>query len=253
MTDQPIAIPAATLVIFRERDGRRPELLMLERSTAMRFAAGATVFPGGRIDAADHLFAQNIGCTDAEEGAARIAALRETLEETGVPIGLSPVPDLLTTALLRQRMLAGTPYEQVLDDAGLSIDLTGLTPLARWRPNLPSGRVFDTRFYLAVHPDGAPEGRVDGTENTRLFWANAADVLAQADAGAARLLFPTRRNLERLALFADHAAAVRDAGRHPVRTIKPFVRKMGGEDMLCIPEGIGYPITTEPLRSVVRG
>ena len=44
------AIPAATLVVFRERAGTTPELLMVERAKEMRFAAGALVFPGGRVD-----------------------------------------------------------------------------------------------------------------------------------------------------------------------------------------------------------
>ena len=54
MTDE--AIPAATLIVVRDRGGEKPELLMVERADGMAFAAGALVFPGGRIDAADHLF-----------------------------------------------------------------------------------------------------------------------------------------------------------------------------------------------------
>jgi hypothetical protein len=47
------AIPAATLIVVRERSGSAPELLMVERAEGMAFAAGALVFPGGRIDQAD--------------------------------------------------------------------------------------------------------------------------------------------------------------------------------------------------------
>ena len=47
------AIPAATLIVVRDRPDGPPELLMVERSEGMAFAAGALVFPGGRIDAAD--------------------------------------------------------------------------------------------------------------------------------------------------------------------------------------------------------
>ena len=47
-------IPAATVVIFRKApDGGPPELLMVQRAQEMRFAGGAAVFPGGRIDPAD--------------------------------------------------------------------------------------------------------------------------------------------------------------------------------------------------------
>jgi 8-oxo-dGTP pyrophosphatase MutT (NUDIX family) len=46
------AIPAATLILVRDRDGAPPDLLMVERAEGMAFAAGALVFPGGRIDEA---------------------------------------------------------------------------------------------------------------------------------------------------------------------------------------------------------
>ena len=41
------AIPAATLILVRDRDGAPPDLLMVERAEGMAFAAGALVFPGG--------------------------------------------------------------------------------------------------------------------------------------------------------------------------------------------------------------
>jgi 8-oxo-dGTP pyrophosphatase MutT (NUDIX family) len=70
------AIPAATLVVMRERVGAAPELLMVERTARMAFAGGAMVFPGGRIDDADRLLANDFPQPDA---AFRLAAIRETL------------------------------------------------------------------------------------------------------------------------------------------------------------------------------
>ena len=58
MTDE--AIPAATLVVWRDPapgDPGTPEILVVERSAGMAFAAGAIVFPGGRIDPADRALA----------------------------------------------------------------------------------------------------------------------------------------------------------------------------------------------------
>ena len=75
------AIPAATLIVVRDRPDGPPELLMVERSEGMAFAAGALVFPGGRIDAADRASRSELGATRA------VAAIRETVEETAVPSG----------------------------------------------------------------------------------------------------------------------------------------------------------------------
>lgn len=52
--DGPKVIPAATVVIFRRcaRNGP-PELLMVQRAKEMRFAGGAAVFPGGKVDPED--------------------------------------------------------------------------------------------------------------------------------------------------------------------------------------------------------
>ena len=68
------AIPAATLILFRERADGPPELLLVERSKGMAFAGGAIVFPGGRIDADDHVLAERHAHIEAECAAARIAA-----------------------------------------------------------------------------------------------------------------------------------------------------------------------------------
>ena len=94
----PPAIPAATLVIFRNcPEGGAPQLLMVQRSKEMRFAGGAAVFPGGRVDEADRDLADAHGANDEEhreELAARIASVRETLEETGLVVGLHQRPNL---------------------------------------------------------------------------------------------------------------------------------------------------------------
>jgi hypothetical protein len=72
------------------------------------------------------------------------------------------------------------------------------------------------------------------------------------DAGEAHAIFPTRRNLERLARFASFAEARADALRHPVQTITPWVERRDGADWVCIPDGIGYPVTAELLETARR-
>lgn len=233
---------------MRERNRGVPELLIVERSAAMRFAGGALVFPGGRVDPGDAALAA-LHEGDVGDLAARIAAIRETIEEAGLAIGVSGLADSET---VRTDLYSGTPAGEAL--AGCTFDLEALVPFARWLPPEDvSHKVFDTRFYLAKLPEGAGDAAtVDGNENVRLFWATAQDVLDMADRGEARIIYPTRRNLERLAQFASFADAAADARAHPIRPITPWVETRDGEELLCIPEGLGYPVTSQLVKTAFR-
>ena len=245
--DEPI--PAATLVLMRERPSGPPEVLVMERTGGMAFAAGALVFPGGRIDAADYEAAASFGLPDA---AARIAAIRETIEETGLAPGLAPAPTLALAAGLRAGLMVERPLAGLLAEHGLALDLDALTPFARWCPNFREARRFDTLFFLAEAAPDAPEPVIAEAEAVRAFWASAAEILAEVAAGHAHVIFPTRRNLERLARFASIEEARADAARHKVTKITPWVAEVDGAPHVCIPEGIGYPVTSELLETAKR-
>jgi 8-oxo-dGTP pyrophosphatase MutT (NUDIX family) len=251
MPELPPPIPAATLVLMREREQGPPELLMMERSAHMAFAAGALVFPGGRIEPQDAQAAAALA-GGSEEEAAKIGAIRETLEETGIATGLLPPPGRQEAEDLRGRLLAGEPFEQLLRGASFRLDLESLVPFARWCPNFRETRRFDAIFFIAQAGADVTEATAQAGEATRVLWASAADILAELDAGRAHAIFPTRRNLERLARFNSFAEACADAQRHPVRTITPWVERRGGGDFVCIPEDAGYPVTSEPIETARR-
>lgn len=215
----------------------------------MAFAGGAVVFPGGRVDPGDQALAARFPALDADDAAPRIAAIRETIEEAGISVGLSN--DTFLEAI-RLALHQGATFGDLLDDARVTLDLGALVPFARWCPNLRETRTFDTRFYLARVDADHAEARVDATENVHLFWATAADVLARADVGDLKIIFPTRRNLERLAGFADWDAAVADALAHPVTTITPWIEERDRIRHLCIPEDCGYPVTSQVLDEALR-
>jgi 8-oxo-dGTP pyrophosphatase MutT (NUDIX family) len=243
----PPAIPAATLIVFRDRAGLPPELLLVERSPRLAFAPSATVFPGGRVDPGDVALAHALGPTAPADAAARIAAIRETIEETGVAIGVA-APAAVDP--IRAALRHGAAMGEALD--GSVLDLSQLVPFARWRPREQHARVFDAFFYLAHLPADALPARVDSTENVRLDWASAREALHAAARGERTLIFPTRRNLERLAQFASYDEAVAHARATPVRRITPWIEPREGVDYLCIPDDLGYPITAEPVAVVRR-
>jgi 8-oxo-dGTP pyrophosphatase MutT (NUDIX family) len=247
MTDE--AIPAATLIVVRDRADGPPELLMVERAEGMAFAAGALVFPGGRIDASDRRLAEAL---DAVDGAL-VAAIRETVEETGIPVGLSPNPNAAAALALQQQLIADRDFAELLDDSGLALAPDALVPFARWVPKFHAVRRFDTLFFVARCPDGdwrpnAIEGECSGA-----FWLTARDVLDREQRGEARLIFPTRRNLERLAQHGSFEAIRADALSHPIEPVTPWVEKSGGERFITIPDHLGYPVTRERLDGLWRG
>lgn len=249
MTETP-AIPAATLVVVRDCPTGPPELLMVERSQSMVFAAGALVFPGGRIDDADRAISAELAGKDA---AARIAAVRETVEETAIPIALTPSPDAETALTLQRALLAGEDFGALLSGRGLRLDLEMVIPFARWVPKFHAARRFDTLFFVARASGSDWQPHVRGGECTAAFWISAADVLERERQGSARLIFPTRRNLERLALHDSFDAIRADAEAHGVDPITPWVERIGVEDFITIPEGLGYPVTRERLDGLWRG
>ena len=200
MSDAP-AIPAATLVVVRDVAGGPPELLMVERSAGMAFAAGALVFPGGRIDEAD----------GAAGPAAETAAIRETLEETAIPVGLAPTPSPDAARALQAGLLAGQSFDGLLGEHELALEPGALTPLARWVPKFHASRRFDTLFFVARAPAGDWAPNVVAGECSGAFWITAAEALERDNRGEARMIFPTRRNLERLALHTSFEAIRADA------------------------------------------
>ena len=251
MAELPDPIPAATLILMRRRPLGPPELLVMERTKAMAFAAGALVFPGGRIDPDDEALAERIG-NGSEDAAARIAALRETIEETGIAPALSPAAGPEVAQALRSELEAGAPFSALLDRFDLTLNLDALTPFARWCPSFNEARRFDTLFFIAEAPARAAAPTAAKAEAVRTLWASASEVLQEAASGRARIIFPTRRNLERLARFASIEEAREDAERHPVRKIVPWIEERGGVEWLCIPEDAGYPVTSELLETARR-
>lgn len=205
------AIPAATLVVLRDVAGDRPELLMVERPRTMAFAAGAMVFPGGRIDPSDWADAPTL------EQAARRAAVRETWEETG-----------------------------------LDVHVDTLVPFARWRPDNVRHRRFDTFFFLAPAPIDTGPLRPQPGECERAIWTSASSMLDEIAAGDASAIFPTLRNLERLAQFSCFAEARDHAEAHPVEIISPWIEQRDGNPFLVIPDHLGYPVTAERLDRAMR-
>jgi 8-oxo-dGTP pyrophosphatase MutT (NUDIX family) len=246
MSDE--AIPAATLIVVRDRADGPPELLMVERAQGMAFAAGALVFPGGRIDQADRELGAQLGLD-----AAAVAAVRETVEETAIPVGVTPTPSGAGAVELQRALVAHRPFADLLGSAGLGIDADALTPFARWVPKFHAVRRFDTLFLVARCPPGEWQPRVIEGECSGAAWLGAGEILEREQRGEARLIFPTRRTLERLAQHASFDGIRADALAHPIEPVTPWVEERDGEKFITIPSNLGFPVTQERLDGLWRG
>ncbi len=150
---------------------------MMVRHHQIEFNSGALVFPGGSVDAGDQeivkrsdLYSGGEGLSEADRGF-RIAAIRETFEESGILLARSKhsgaavdakrageIADAHRVALNEHKI----SFLDILADNGLQLALDTLVPYAHWITPEGMPKRFDTWFFLAAAPPdqlGAHDGR----------------------------------------------------------------------------------------------
>jgi 8-oxo-dGTP pyrophosphatase MutT (NUDIX family) len=254
--DRPVAPArlAATILLLRER-GEGMELFMVVRHHEIDFASGALVFPGGSVEPGDGVLAGRPEVLHGADGLApetlalRIAAVRETFEECGIllarPRGGAALVDAARLARIEAAHRAALNDRRLAfadlvaqEDLVLALDL--LVPFSHWVTPLRMPKRFDTHFFLALAPDDQA-GLHDGREAVDSIWIDPRQAIAEARGGRYKILFPTERNLIRLARSARAADALALAGREKVVTVMPELLKgPDGRRQLRIPADAGY-------------
>ncbi|MEV6411786.1 NUDIX hydrolase [Kribbella sp. NPDC051718] len=235
------ARPASTVILTRDT-AAGPEVYLLRRQQSMAFAAGMTVFPGGRVDATDSSIADSwsgpspewfggrMGCS-AEDAAAYVAAaVRETFEESGVllagPDAESVVSDTsgddweADRVALESRELG---FADFLHRRGLVLRADLLGVWAHWITPEFEPRRYDTRFFVAALPAGQVTRDVT-SESDQVAWMPPAEAVRAVEAGEMLMLPPTYlccRDLIPYAAVADVLTASTD---REIRPILPTVR-----------------------------
>lgn len=214
---------AATVLILRQGpDG--PEVFLQRRVTGMSFAAGMTVFPGGRVDGRDaeasvawsgpepSWWAERFGCSTELARALVCAAVRETFEESGVllagPDSRTVVGDTAGYADARSALVSrDLSLAGFLAEAGLVLRADLLRPWANWITPEAEPRRYDTRFFLAAMPPGQ---RADArtTEAAEAYWSTPARALAEWERGRCALLPPTWVSLTEIGEYDSVDAAL---------------------------------------------
>jgi 8-oxo-dGTP pyrophosphatase MutT (NUDIX family) len=166
---------AGILIIIR-RDADQPRLLMGRRSNRHAFMPNLVVFPGGRVDRADHfgpsadtlarpVLEKLLSRTDSRMSPRRaraiaLAAIRETCEETGVLVARS------ATVGNRPKAKVWQPFLQ----RDLLPTLQHLRFVARAITPPRRNRRFDARFFAAFDDQIAGQINIAEDELSEVQW-----------------------------------------------------------------------------------
>lgn len=242
---------AATVVLLR--DGASGlETWLLTRVTQMAFAAGMTVFPGGRVDDGDVSLptvgdvagvAARLGCAEDLARALVGAAVRETFEETGVLLTVPPAALPEARADVEDGRVA---FGDLLARHGLSVDAAAVRPWARWVTPAGETRRYDTRFFVATLPAGAEPADVT-TESSSAAWLPIGAALEQAQRGERKILPPTMVTLLAIQACGTVDDVMAAAGRQSMDPVRPELTV--GDDgsvTVTLPDGTVHSLPGRP-------
>lgn len=256
-----VPVPAATVVLLRDRPGGGLETLLIQRHRASRFAAGDFVFPGGRVEAGDVPAGAADWCAGLDEATAArvlgldgapgaalghwIGAIREAFEEVGILFAYGPdggPPGLGAARLDRWRracQASSGAFWEMLRAEGLRLATDRLVYFAHWITPEEQPLRFDTRFFAAEIPPGQ-EASADEREIVAVQWLAPGEALDAHARGEIPLRLPTVKNL----MLFDGAASVaqalgRLAGRE-IRPIRPRLVTEGGRPRALLPGDPGW-------------
>lgn len=210
---------AATVLVLREsRDGL--EVLLTRRAAALSFMGGLWVFPGGRMEPADHSAAMLQRVRGAADSCALrdlhgaplapalalglcVAACRETFEEAGVllasrcdgaPHGADQLERL---AAMRGQAASADGFLGLLERESLELDVDRLVYWSHWVTPSAEPKRFDTRFFAVRVPEGQ-HASVDRCETTHHAWLAESPIRQHLASGDMRMAPPTIATLEDL-------------------------------------------------------
>ena len=263
---------SATVILVRQAQGKTMEVFLARRHVNQSFMAGAFVFPGGRLEAADadsaltefisakddfhpHSLLQDNALTKKTALSFFFCAIRETFEETGVLFARTKGGHSIDfgNAVIKSRFAA---YRQLLNLGNITLPEIArqeelilmpalLIPYSHWiTPEIVPKR-FSTRFFLAELPQGQ-SATTDKDELTSSLWVTPHDALQMYTAGEITLMPPTLKTVEEMAKFISLDELFAAARNRTIYPIMPQPMKNG----LKLPHDPEYSIERykQPVR-----
>ncbi|MBJ8343462.1 NUDIX hydrolase [Antrihabitans sp. YC2-6] len=244
---------ASTVILVR--DGAPGlEVFLLRRVGGMAFAGGMTVFPGGGVDPSDadadiewagppvSWWAQRWGVAEKQAKALVCAAVRETFEECGVLLA-GPTHETVVADTSGYRDARGElerrelTFSAFLKREKLVLRADLLRPWSNWITPVGEKRRYDTRFFVAV----VPEGQIaDGetSEAAAVVWRTPGAAIADWKAGESILLPPTWSQLHSLEQFGNSVDVLK--AEPEITPIEPNLHFDDGQLRIDFPGDAGY-------------
>ncbi len=185
---------AATIMLARDTS-EGIEVLLLKRNKALKFAAGLWVFPGGKIEA------DEVEASEDALGAAKLAAVRETMEE-----------------------------------ANVAINMDSLLFFSHWTTPVVEPRRYATWFFFADVSGQNLTVQVDDSEIKKHLWINPQTALDKVQKGELAMMPPTYISLQRIRKCQTVAEATQLLGEIEPIYILPVLQLKDGK-MICMYEG----------------
>jgi len=253
------ALPAATVTLVRDT-ARGVEVLLLQRNHQSGFMPGMFLFPGGALDPGDRAASVAARCPGLDdEGASAAlgmpygglaywaAAIRESFEEAAILLACDEGGVLVNPREpgrverfdeYRRKLNAGEQdVGAMLENERLTLAVDRLTYFSHWITPVNAPRRYDTRFFLAVAPEGQ-EAAADNVEAIHHVWINPQEAVERHHAGEFKMRTPTIRTLEQFAPHATTSALI--GAMRSISKIPAMLPRIGPQGERLLPGDPGY-------------
>jgi 8-oxo-dGTP pyrophosphatase MutT (NUDIX family) len=253
----PVSARLASSVVILRDGAEGLEVFMVVRHHAIDFAAGALVFPGGKVEQEDYdqawvELAPSVGAIAAGVRALIVAAAREAFEEAGLMLARRGTNQQMVTAEDAHRLVdryrgpllkRETTFHALIGSEGLTLASELMIPYAHWITPTGLPKRYDTHFFLVAAPVGQL-GAHDGWESVEGLWIRPQQALQDAEARRRTLVFATQLNLEKLSRYGSVHEAAEKTLASPIVTVMPkVIGRTALTRTLQIPAEAGYGVS----------
>jgi 8-oxo-dGTP pyrophosphatase MutT (NUDIX family) len=223
---------------------------MVRRPVRSEFAADVFVFPGGKVDPADHdpaletFFDAPLPSNAPDRSASRTTAIRELFEEAGVLLTAGDKANVDTgtrshDALRRQLRAGEIDLKDIANAEDLTLNVSALHPFARWITPETMPRRYDTWFYVARMPIGQA-AQHDQVETVEGVWISPFEALRRAELGTFPLVFVTRKLLQRMQEHKSIDGLLDSISAQDLHPVMPKAVNRADGIVFLVPGDAGY-------------